>query len=164
MRLWELAPGAILEAGRPSLLPWVTLTRLSHQDLEQAARQIASRRDPKLAAEFVLLGGLRYDKNDLAAMLGKVGAMLTEKMIEESSFYQMILEKGIEKGIEKGLQAGRLEQARRNVRRVLALRFPEIGDWPALDSITDVERLEGLSEALLTAMDPEAARTALERA
>ena len=58
VRLWEIDPGAILEAGRPSLLPWVTLTRLSHQDLEQAARQIAFRRDPKLAAEFVLLGGL----------------------------------------------------------------------------------------------------------
>ena len=85
-------------------------------------------------------------------MLGKVGAMLTEKMIEESSFYQMILEKG------------RLDEARRSVRRILTVRFPEIGDWPKLESVTDIERLESLSEALLTAKDSEAARAALERA
>ena len=84
-------------------------------------------------------------------------------MIEESSFYQMILEKGIEKGIEKGREQS-LEVARRSVRRILAVRFPEIGDWPKLESLTDIERLESLSEALLTAKDHDAARAALERA
>ena len=42
--------------------------------------------------------------------------MLTEEMLEESSFYQMIL--------EKGYTTGRIEEAKRNLRRILSLRFP----------------------------------------
>ncbi len=88
-------------------------------------------------------------------------------MIEESSFYQMVLEKGIEKGIErgveKGVETGRLEEARRNVRRVLALRFPSVGEIPELDSIGDADRLEQLLDAVVTAKDPKAAKSAIQR-
>ena len=147
----------------------------------------------------MVLGGLRYDKNDLAALLGKVGAMLTQEMIEESSFYRMVLEKGMEKGIqrgmekgiekgiekgmekgiekgiqkgmekglekgmEKGIETGRIEEARRNLRRVLALRFPALGDLPELDAIQDPGRLEKLLDVVVTARDPGSVRAAVQK-
>ncbi len=110
--------------------------------------------------------------------------MLTQEMIEESSFYQMILEKGIAKGIamglekgveegvekrivegvEKGMEAGRLEEARRSVRLVLGLRFPVLRDLPEVDSINDPDRLEKLLEAIVLAKDLESVRSAVQQA
>ncbi len=93
-------------------------------------------------------------------MLGKVGAMLTQDMIEESSFYQMVLEKGIEKGIE----TGRLEEAKRIVRRVQALRFPSLGNLPELDALDDPDQIEKLADVVATAEDPQAVRSAIQQA
>jgi len=109
--------------------------------------------------------------------------MLTEEMLEESSYYQMILEKGIEKGIERGIErgiekgiekgiergidkgiaAGRIEEGRRMLRRLLVLRFPGLESLPEIDTITDPERIEGLLEAVVTAPDAETARAAVRR-
>jgi len=168
IRLWEIDAGTVLEWQRPSLWPWVSLMRTSPETLERTARQIASLGDRKTAAEFVVLGGLRYDKNDLAEMLGRVSTMLTNEQLEESSYYQMILEKGMEKGIEKGIakgmQSGRLEEARRVLRRLLALRFPGLETLPELDAITSPERIESLLEAIVTAGGAEAARAAIWQA
>jgi len=168
IRLWEIDPAPVLEWQRPSLWPWVSLMRSSPEILERTARQIASLGDRKTAAEFVVLGGLRYNKNDLAEMLGRVSAMLTNEQLEESSYYQMILEKGmekgIEKGIEKGMQTGRLEEARRVLRRLLALRFPGLETLPELDAVASPERIESLLEAIVTAGDAEAARAAIRQA
>ena len=152
VRLWEIDPRPVLEAHRPSLLPWVTLMRRSPEALEQAARQITARRDLKAAAEFVVLGGLRYDKNDLTEMLGRIGAMLTEEMLEESSYYQMIIE------------TGRLKEARKVLHRLLALRFPALAEHPDLGRITQLDRLEDLLEAVVTAQDENAAGAAIRQA
>lgn len=98
--------------------------------------------------------------------------MLTNEQLEESSYYQMILEKGMEKGIEKGIakgiakgmQTGRLEEARRVLRRLLVLRFPGLETLPELDAVTSPERIESLLEAIVTASDAEAARAAIRQA
>ena len=178
VRVWQLDGNRILKTRRASLLPWVSLANSSQRDLQQAAGRIASSRDRELAAKFVVLGGLRYDKDDLAAMLGKVGSMLTQEMIEESSFYQMIIEKGVAKGMEKGItkgiergmekglargrRVGRLDEARRNLRRILALRFPQIQSLPELNALKDLGRIEALLDALVTAKDARSARAAIQ--
>ncbi len=168
VRLWQMEGRRLIDLQRPSLLPWLPLMDSTPTDLQQGAEQITATGDPKLAAEFMVLGGLRYDRNDLARMLGKAGAMFTDEMLQESSTYQMILEKGmkkgikqgIEKGIEKGIEqgryAGRIEEARRNLQRVLALRFPELSRLRELDAIDDPVRLETLLEAAVTARSPAA--------
>ena len=169
IRLWELDPQRIFDAKRPTLLPWIPLMGSPDDLLEKVAAEIVRTRDERLAVEFVVLGGLRYDKRDLAAMLGRGGTMfrLTQEMIEESSFYQMVIEQGMEKGIEqgmeKGIQQGRLEGARRIIRYATTVQFPELGPLPELDAVTDLERLETLLRELLTAPDPEAARAAIGR-
>ncbi len=166
VKLWEVDPHAALRKGRPNLLPWITLMQSPEPVLPEAAAEIARTGDRRLAAEFVLLGGLRYDKNDLAAMLARGGTMfrLTQEMIEESSFYQMILEKGMEKGMEQGVERGRLEAARRFMRRILAARFPGLETSPEIDTVTNPDRLEALLDEVLSVRDPDAARAAISRA
>ena len=51
---------------------------------------------------------------------------LTQEQLEESSFYQMILEKGTEVGRVEGLEVGLVEGTRRAVRLVAGLRFPAL--------------------------------------
>ena len=55
---------------------------------------------------------------------------LTQEQLEESSFYQMILEKGTEVGRVEGLEVGLVEGTRRAVRLVAGLRFPALGNLP----------------------------------
>lgn len=153
VKVWKLEAAMVLRLGRPSLLPWVALMRGSPGALRSAAKEIVRLGSRKLAEELVVLGGLRYDKKELAAMLGRLSAMLTEEMLQDSSYYQMILEKGMEKGIEEGS----VTEARRVLRLVLSLRFPGLEGAPELDAITERERLEALLAAVVTAADREGA-------
>ena len=175
-RLWEMEAREALDAGRANLLPWVTLMRSSEAELRLAAEEIVKTGDVRIATDFVLLGGLRYDKDDLAAMLGRMRTMLTEEMLKESSTYQWILkdgmEKGMQKGMEQGLQQGlqqgviqgRSEEARRVLRLILGERFPDLENLPELDAIADPQRLEGLLVEVLTTPDAATARSAIQRA
>jgi hypothetical protein len=178
-RMWEIDPQIVFQANRISLLPWVTLMACPGQELDQAAARVAASRNPRTTAEFMLLGGLRYDKNDLASMLGRMGSMLlSQEIIEQSWFYQEILEKGmkdgiqkgiekgivqgIERGIEQGVIAGRLEELRRVLRRVVSMRFSELGNLPELDAVKDPDRLESLHDRLIVANNPEQALAAIQ--
>lgn len=81
------------------MLPFVTLMRSNESALEQVFLNLTGRGEQKLLTQCVILGGLRYDRDGLGAMLGrKENMLLTREMSEESSFYQMILEKGTEVG------------------------------------------------------------------
>ena len=166
VKVWEIEAAQVLDLERPSLLPWVTLMRSGEQEIEEAARRIRRSGDARAAAEFVVLGGLRYDRE--AAMLGRVRAMLSEEMIRESSYVQMLLEEGLEKGLEKGreegLEKGSLEEARRNVRLVWELRFPDLTAPPELDAIMNREHLESVLAQIVTASDVEGARSAFREA
>ncbi len=168
VRAWKLEAAMVLRLGRPSLLPWVALMRGASGALRPAAQEIVRLGSHKLAEELVVLGGLRYDKKELAAMLGRLSAMLTEEMLQDSSYYQMILEKGrrdgIEKGIKKGIEKGSVAEARRALRLVLSLRFPGLEGAPELEAITERERLEALLAAVVTAADREGAGAAIRRA
>ncbi len=78
-------------------------------------------------------------------------------IIEDSSAYQIILEKGLEKGREKGRaegkQEGAIEELRKTLLRQGRQRFgpPDQEIVAALEAIGDLPRLEQLSETLLTA-------------
>jgi hypothetical protein len=62
VKLWEIDPASVLELRRPSLLPWVVLMRTSEEAMRAAAAEITRLGDRNLAAEFVVLGGLRYEQ------------------------------------------------------------------------------------------------------
>ena len=165
-RLWEMDPDAVVDAGRAHLLPFVTLMRSNESALERVFLNLTRRGEQKLLTQCVILGGLRYDRDGLGAMLGRKGNMLlTREMIEESSFYQMILEKGTEvgrvEGRVEGLEVGLVEGTRRAVRLVAGLRFPALGNLPELDTITQTAPLEELLKQLVLTPDEDAARLAV---
>jgi predicted transposase YdaD len=74
--------------------------------------------------------------------------ILTEEMLKESSFYQMILEEGIEKGMEKATSG-----LRNAIREVVSSRFPGPVDLAALDQIKDIDRLQQILTVTLRAQN-----------
>ena len=165
VRLWELAARRALAAGRPNLLPWVSLMDASEKEVSRAFELLGRYGDKNLTSQGVILSGLRYPKDRLERLLERRGAMLvTPEMFEETALYQGILEKGIEKGLEKGLDAGQLKEARRAVRLVVAGRFPELGALPELEGLKSLARIERLLKQISVATDVSAARVALKRA
>jgi hypothetical protein len=78
-------------------------------------------------------------------------------ILKDSSLDQVILKDGMEKGrregIRQGQRQGRLEEARKVLFRQGGIRFGRL-DKPtraAIEAIDDLDRLERLSERLLTA-------------
>ncbi len=157
VKLWELDGEAVFAAGRQRLLPWVILMRSSSALLRRVARAIVELRNIELAAQFRVLGGLRYHKDDIADLLGRAGFMLSEEIIKESSFYRDILAEGIAKGRDEG----RAEEARRSVEQVVAIRFPGLDISGRQLTGLSVEELETLFDRLLKAEDSDAARREL---
>jgi len=78
-------------------------------------------------------------------------------ILKDSSFYQVILEEGMEKGRKEGLgqgqRQGRIEGARDVLFRQGRIRFGRLdkSTRAAIEAIDDLDRLEQLSERLLTA-------------
>lgn len=78
-------------------------------------------------------------------------------ILKDSSFYQVILEEGMEKGrkeaLEQGQRQGRLEEARKVLFRQGRIRFGRLNKpiRAAVEAIDDLDRLERLSERVLTA-------------
>jgi len=154
----------VTATGRRHLLPWVTLMASSEEVLRSVAAQIAGSGDATMATQFVILGGLRYDREELANMLGRVTTMLlTPEIIEDSSYYQMVLEKGVEKGIEQGVEQGRLEEAGKVLHLILSTRFPGLETLLDPHTFTAAARLESLIAEIVAGPDREAVRAAIER-
>lgn len=68
---------------------------------------LRKRQDLLFKAE--ILAGLRYDQRTVSTIFEEAGKMF---MLEQSTTYQRVLEKGIEQGLEKGLEQG-IEQGQR---------------------------------------------------
>jgi predicted transposase YdaD len=149
LRLWERPVEALLASGLGTL-PLAALARLpADLSLEDGMRWVVSRvverldreGDPALAqrlftATFVL-SGLRLDRQQARALFQGVRAM------RESDTYQAILDEGREEGRVQGLQRALLHLGRKKFGE------PDEAARRALLGITDLDRLDRLSERLL---------------
>ena len=160
IRLWKIKARLALEVNRPNLLPWVALLDASAEELEEAVEKIEELRDRKLAAQCNILGSLRYDESSFPRVLERIGSMLSEEILQESWLYNRV-KKNYE---EKLRQEGRLIEARRSLRLLISLRFPTVGDLPALDAINDNGVLEHVQRELILARDESSARRILAAA
>jgi predicted transposase YdaD len=148
VRLWE-RPAQRLLAGGPGTLPLAVLGQLPEdQSVEEGLAGVVAGIDRRLrrqadAAEIrrlltasFVLSGLRIPKDIGQKVFRGVTAM------RESSTYQAILEEGQAEGIQKAL----LLQGRK--------RFgaPDAATQEAVRGITDVGRLERMSERMLDAL------------
>jgi hypothetical protein len=156
VRVWEIKPELLL-AGGIGTLALAPISAASANDLPAVIDAMKSRLDAELSAQASrevwvaarILTGLRYSPEIVRALFGEV------RLMEESTTYQEIIEKGIEKGVAKGIQAG-IETGRALEARDVLLRQgrkrlgnPDPVAMTLLDSIGDHSRLEALMDRLL---------------
>ncbi len=156
VRVWE-KPVAELLGGGLGTLPLAPISAVAEADLPTVVRQIGERlaREappklaPVLAAATFVLTGLRLPPDEVIRLYEGVHFM---SIIEESSAYQIILDKGRAKGLAEGKQQGAIEELRKTLVRLGRQRFgpPAAEALAALEAITDLSRLEQMSETLLT--------------
>jgi hypothetical protein len=76
VRLWEVEAAQALAMKSESLLPFIPLMRGTRAELEQGARALGAVADEvrqrELALHFVVLGGLRYNRDEIFDLLGRI--------------------------------------------------------------------------------------------
>jgi len=144
-KLWEIPASRILGLDNPSLLPWAPLLAARDEELQDAAGRIVALKNRELSAELVLLGGLRYGSKE--AFLERINRLMTtEEILEDSVFYQEIMEKG------------RKDGARQALITLLTVRFGELpGRLRNRVASADVETLDRWIRQVLTAPTADAA-------
>ena len=178
IRLAEIDGQAVLEMQAPALLPFTPLMKppadISAEQwlkkcvaaTEAAPVEKAMRDD--LVATLGIFSALTYDK-------ALVNQLIKEEIVQESTFFQEHLEKatkrltqealeqGLQQGLQQGIEQERRESAIRHILVVLRMKFSaDIVNvlTPAIQNISDVERLEQLLPAAVEAQSLEAfART-----
>jgi len=164
VRLWELSAEAALAQKRDILLPFIPLMKGGDERLEYCARELERIEDEgqrrALALHFVSLGSLRYNKDDLLNLLGRV-TMIPMHVLRETPFIQSISEEAREEGREEGVVIGR-EEGREVVVEMLlhaiSKRFPKLDFSPEIERVRNIEALKQLFFDLDQIPDEEALR------
>ena len=136
---------------------------------ERAALALFSIKDEvrrnRLALHFVMLSGLRYNRQDIFDLLGRVEAMFPLESLRESSFYQIILDEGREEGRdegrEEGFEKGERETLIKLLRQMAAKRFPGFEIEDEIEQVKDLALLERLCLDLDQVPDADALRVRL---
>lgn len=88
-------------AGRASLLSFAPLMKGGQEKLEMIARALGQVADEplrqRLSLHFVMVGSLRYNRDNLLDLLGRT-TMVPLHILKETPFYQSIREEGREEG------------------------------------------------------------------
>lgn len=151
VRLWQQPVDQFLSGGL-ALMPLAPLCQLpADVPLEQGLRRVVHQIDQRLSAEVpyaravqlmtaaFILTGARAGRPNLSEIFRGVKIMI------ESSAFELFE--------EKGRQEGRLEESHRLLLRLGWNRFraPEVEIREALHAIRDLDRLERMADAVLTA-------------
>ena len=159
VRLWEQDPDELMRYG--GLLPLATLCRPKGkpaQLLQAVAEQIEAVSSPAERRERIslaqVLAGLRYAHKLVYRILREA------EMLEESTIYQDILQRGVQRGVAQGIAQGEQNM----VLRQLTRRFGRL-DVRLEQRVTELslERLEDLGEALLELRDLDELRAWLRK-
>lgn len=153
IRAWE-HPVEPLLTGPLATLPMAPIADVPVADLpeilEQIGARLAAEAPPTEAARMMsstlILAGMRLDINLLKVMRGRLRTM---NILKDSSYYQILLEEGKELGERTGERKG----IRKTIYRLGRIRFGRLprATRALIEAIDDLERLEALSERVLTA-------------
>ncbi len=157
VRAWE-HPVAPILAGPLATLPMAALADVSSDDLPDVLENIDSRlaaeappsEAVRIMASTLILAGMRLTPDDVDTLRRRLRTM---NILKDSSFYQVLLKEGKELGLEEGLRLGQLKEARKLLIRLGRARFGRLPNptRAVIEGIDDLERLEQLSERILTA-------------
>ncbi len=151
IRLWEEDPASFL--AEPALLPLAPLTRSNapRELLAQVAAEVELIQDPAQRREILVCTAV------MAGLLHKpnlISQLFREDNMQESLFYQEIVEKGEQRGLQRGLQQG----LQREVSVILRLVRRRVGELaPSTEErirALSISQLENLAEALLDFSSP----------
>lgn len=157
IRFAELEGEAFLEEATIGLLPFTPLMKppkgMSAEAWVEACvaktygAPVDSETRSTLLFALSLLGSLAHG-TELFQQL------ISEEIMQESPFYEVVLQRGITQGIEQGIARGARETTIKNILTVLDARFPESDTRPAataLEAILDREQLDQLLNTALVA-------------
>jgi hypothetical protein len=156
VRVWQEPVETLLDGG-PTTLPLAMLTDTAAADLpgvfDRVVDQLRRSDVPGKLADEVLgstyvLCGLRYGPDQVAALYGSLSMLL-----EDSSTYQQILNKGVAQGVAQGVVQGAVEAAQRMLLIQGQMRFGHAPEETAtaLQRITDRPRLERIAGRIFDA-------------
>ena len=83
-------------------------------------------------------------------------------MMQESPFYEIIIQRGIEQGIKRGIEQGSREMSIKNILSVLTKRFPQQDMQQVAEALDAIISLERLIQLFDTAVDTSSVETFLE--
>lgn len=162
--LWQIPARRALELKSESLLPLVPLMQGGEEELEQGARALGEIKDEirrrEVALHFVMVGSLRYRRDDLLDLMRRTNMAVPIELLRQSEMYQSILKEGLEEGREEGVAIGR-EALINLLRRMATRRFPDLTLGPEVEQIHDLEALEQICYELDQIPDAPALRQRL---
>ncbi len=155
LRLYELPAERFLDPASVGLLPFAALmkpptgmtTKAWVQECVENIQAAAVDKPTRSTLLFALslFGSLVHNPQLFEEMI-------SEEMMQESPFYELIMQRGIERGIEQGMERGMERGAREttleNTLTVLRARFPNANIntvQPHLEAIADLNRLKQLN-------------------
>lgn len=154
VKLWEMDYREVFERGWTGLLAFVPLMKLETEEapdvlrrcLEQAAQVEDEQLRRDLFSHLVVLGGLRFSREQLLELLGREGMFIAPEKLRDSSIVQMWIEEGLQQGLQQGLQEGQRVALQNALLAHIRKRFSDV---PAtvearIREIQDVDRLNQL--------------------
>ncbi len=156
VRVWELDAESIL-TGELSLLPLAPLADIPEESIPDVFRRIDDRvmRETEtstacmIMVSTLLLAGMRLERERILEMMRRYSSM---NLLQESSFYQMLLEEGEKKGLQKGVLA-----AREMLLDLVEARFGAIDPAfrASIEAIDDLDTLKRMSKKIMTVSNPD---------
>ncbi len=128
----------------------IPLMKGGPEQLERCAQELGRIEDEAqrrvLALHFVSLGSLRYNREDLIDLFGRM-TMVPEHVLRETPYIQFISDEAREEGRKEGREEGR-EVAREVVVEMLlhaiGKRFPQLDFSSEIERVRDLEALKQL--------------------
>jgi len=175
IRLYELDGESFLDASSVGLLPFTPLMQPPAgmpaeawiERCVETTRAAAVDKQTRATLLFALslFGSLAHHPE-------LFHARISEEIMRESPFYELVMQRGIERGIEQGIERGIEQGIERGAREttientlaVLTARFPQAdvnAVKPVLEAITDLNRLKQLNLTASLAQSFEAFRHVL---
>lgn len=164
VRLWEISAADALAQASESLLPFIPLMQGGKDLLERCAREVARIKDEterrELALHFVSIGSLRYNRENLIDLLGRM-TMIPDHVLRETPYIQSIIEEvreevreeameegrqeGRQEGLQEGRQEGRQEGYKEGREVAVKMLLHAIGQrFPSLNISAEIERIHDL--------------------
>ena len=161
IRLADLEGESFLDAASVGLLPFTPLMRppadLNAEAWVQKCVEMTESAEVDAQTRSTLLFALSTlgSLNHKASLFQR---LISEEMMQESPFYEIIIQRGIERGIERGA----LENCIKNTLSVLTERFPLSDTEPVAEALGPIQDLDRLSELLRIAVQTSSVETFLQ--